>query len=372
MIPSELGCAEGFYVYKGNTRCLTDGTGGETILNEIIVDGETYEADEFEIVDCSYMPTAHEIFYLLSLSKENQEVQYCLYHHNYETKESAHLYTLDNVGRLHISGDYAFWDTEKKSVLINSDAQIVSEELTGFTLEEDILYKWEGATFSWWMDGKLQSVTLEGKIGLRYANGFAYFMQGDKITIVNLNSGEVANHYYDGEKIEIGGNGASNMRIGDAYYVVTKSDQNDWRIWRAENGEVTYLGDISDDNGEIIDVSLFQCNDEFVNFSVRKQNKEYNDFQYSHVAYYVNTGEIKLGRSTLQPAPPIEVIVGEYRFYIQTFRLGDILAPTGAGYYLRRVKDGKDEIMQYYFNDEEGYDVSDSYCYRYFDDIYVK
>lgn len=370
--PTELGKTEGFYVYKGNTRCLTDGTNKETILTEIIVNGETYKAYEFEVIVCSYMRKVHEIFYILSLKKEDREPRYSLYHYNYDTKESGCLYILEESGKLTVSDDYAFWQGSEKGILINSNVQILSDELNGFSLDENILYKWEDKTFFWWMDGRLQSIALEKQIRVRHSNGFAYFMQKDKIMIVNLTSGVVTNHNFDCEKIEIGGDGASNMRIGDAYYVVTKSEQNEWRIWRVRNDKVADLGDIIVEDGEIIDVSIFQCNDEFVNFSVRYQSEKYNSTLYTNIAYYVDTGEIKSCGSIIQYENPIEITVGEYRFYVESFRWGEIAWNSNYGYYLRRVKNGKDDIMQYYFDDEKNYDVSFSYYYYYFDDIYSR
>ena len=82
--------------------------------------------------------------------------------------------------------------------------------------------------------------------------------------------------------------------------------------------------------------------------------------------YNLETNKVKVGTQKATEAPISMFIVGEYQFYTSYVGYGPFLAGYRC-YYLHRVTDGKDEILQYYF-----WERSDEPNPILFEDIYVK
>ena len=59
--------------------------------------------------------------------------------------------------------------------------------------------------------------------------------------------------------------------------------------------------------------------------------------------------------------------IGEYEFYVDSETYGALFFPDYC-YYLHRIKDGKDEILQYYFEEDDQRDLNPIL----FDDIHTK
>ena len=113
------------------------------------------------------------------------------------------------------------------------------------------------------------------------------------------------------------------------------------------------------------------CNEEFFNFSTTYMPTEWYESKNKRKrggAYY----DVNKGLFVDRKVKEIEEIqenfhIGEYEFYTKRVYYGG-WGDNSSCYYLHRIKDGKDEILQYFFDEDEQGDLNPIE----FDDIHIK
>jgi DNA (cytosine-5)-methyltransferase 1 len=146
LIPEKLGEAEGLYVYYDNYRSLTDGTQRETLLDEIVLDGNIYPEAQFSIQSLKYVTTEKEIFYAVKIPG-NEKDTYHLWHYNYDSKESGLIYSFENTITLDVSDDY---------VVVYEYTQQSREAIR--TIVFDMNFNYEPITYGEIKEGELKPI----------------------------------------------------------------------------------------------------------------------------------------------------------------------------------------------------------------------
>ena len=394
-IPEELGVAEGLYVYYNNYRSLTDGTEKETLLcGEIAVDGVTYTDEEYRIFDLVYMTSKKEIFYSLETSKEEEERQYFLWHYNYDTKESGWMYTFDLPTYLNASDTYLFacavdkYNYDKQALLFDGDLNLVQDGLEGYILHNDILYYYKDNSykFSWWKSGTFFSVEAPygelARANKKIVGDYVYLFEEDCVYAINLNNGEYqVNDFPKGENfLDASLDYGQDITIGENTYFITYTTVTPTEyenlplytgcsLWTISGMQMQRIYSFKE-KYEVTFAST--CNDKYINLSMDYVPKYFNAGKHIErgVGYYDAEAEKVIEKETKTIEKTRKTfVVGEYEFYTSKVTYGALLMPDYC-YYLHRIHNGKDEIMQYVF--EEDYKDGVFINPTEFDDIYVR
>ena len=392
-IPKTLGKAEGLYLYYDNYRSLTDGTKTERLLNDITVNEVTYSTDEYEIANLAYMTSKKEIFYSLETQKAGEETKYFLWHYNYDTKENGWLYTFEDNMVVYTSEyyvlarDYDGYGGTKQSVLFDGDLNFISDEFSGgkFRLEDDYLYcENTVGMFAWWKDGKFFEIRTEYEEittnDILLTGDYAYLFYGNKLFLVDMNTGEYKTHLFsDGEtmydRTGYMGRRAYFDHRGDKRYCITSSEQRETNyeflplhtsctLWVLEKLEITRLYAFD----EKYQVEFSDCNDNYLNFEIERYNPLMQDKSDTLHGYYdLETNRFVKGKTQAVKREEAYFQIGEYEFYTNSVHYGPIMWNFRC-YYLHRIYNGKDEILQYHFDEMNGRELNPVL----FDDIYTK
>ena len=389
VIPETLGEREGLYLYYNNYRSFTDGTQTERLVNDITVDGVTYTTDEYYINDIQYMINTKEIIYSIT-TKKYDEYKYFLWHYNYDTKESGLIRSFTNYVMISVSDLYLFaqsrdprTDTYLEGILYDHDLNFVQNNLGEYQLNNDMLYSYDGL-FKWYKNGKFFQVAISGAKSwpnqLTFNGSYAYIFPEHCIYAINLDTGEYTKtNYNSGESIFVHSNDYGKaVTSGENLYSIsyTKLTEGKWEKFPLHTG--CYLWRMNKLNAERIytfpshlEVNFTQyCNDKYINFKTVYAVKYPFDTNISEKrgsAYFdVENNKYIMNKRMEIPKEEKNFCVGEYEFYVDYDTYGSFLFPDKC-YYLHRVKDGKDEILQYYLEQDR-----DDLNPLMFDDIYVK
>ena len=390
VIPETLGEREGLYLYYNNYRSFTDGTQTERLVNDITVDGVTYTTDEYYVEQAKYVTNKKEIIYSITAEKYD-EYKFFLWHYNYDTKESGLIRTFANHIIISISEQYIFarsrdprTDTYLEGILYDHDLNFVQDKLGEYQLNNDMLYSYDGL-FKWYKNGNFFQVAISGAKSwpnqLTFNGSYAYIFPEHCIYAINLDTGEYTKtNYHSGESIFVHSNDYGKaVTSGENLYSIsyTKLTEGKWEKFPLHTG--CYLWRMNKLNAERI--YTFPSHLE-VEFSTDFDDNHLNlDTTYAvkypfdnnvtekrGIAYF----EVRQNRIILEKHKEIpkeieeNFRIGEYEFYVDYDTYGALLFPDKC-YYLHRVKDGKDEILQYFF-EEDPYDLNPLK----FDDIYTK
>lgn len=392
-IPKRLGKAEGLYLYYDNYRSLTDGTQVERLLSDITVNEVTYSTDEYEIANLAYMTSKKEIFYSLETQKEGEETKYFLWHYNYDTKENGWLYTFEDNPMVYTSEYYVLaraydgYGGTKQSVLFDGDLNFISDEFSGgkFRLVDDYLYcENTFGMFAWWKDGKFFEIRTEyeeiSSNDILLTGDYAYLFYGSKLFLVDMNTGEYKIHTFAYGETMYDRSGYMGRRAyfdhrGDKRYCITSSEQRETNyeflplhtsctLWVLEKLEITRLYTFD----EKYQVEFSDCNDNYLNFEIERYNPLMQDKSDEFHGYYdLTDNRFVKGKTQKIEGKEGRFKIGEYEFYTNSQTYGALLAPEYC-YYLHRVHNGKDEILQYYFEVYDSHEVNPIL----FDDIHTK
>lgn len=390
VIPETLGEREGLYLYYNNYRSFTDGTQTERLVNDITVDGVTYTADEYYVAQAKYVTNKKEIIYSI-IAEKYDEYKFFLWHYNYDTKESGLIRTFTNQISISISEQYIFarsrdpyTDTYLEGVLYDHDLNFVQDKLGEYQLKNDMLYSYDGL-FKWYKNGKFFQVAISGAKSwpnqLTFNGSYAYIFPENCIYAINLDTGEYTKtNYNNGESIFVHSNGYGKaVTSGENLYSIsyTKLTEGKWEKFPLHTG--CYLWRMNKLKAERIytfpshlEVDFSRdFDDKHLNLKTNFAFKlvfEKNVTEQSGIAYFdVRQNRIILNKHKEIPKEKEENFrIGEYEFYVDYDTYGALFFPDKC-YYLHRVKDGKDEILQYFF-EEDPYDLNPLI----FDDIYTK
>ena len=385
VIPETLGEAEGLWLYCGNTRSFSDGTGAETLLTSITVEDVEYGDGEFEIVACEYVRNTCEIFYVLAIGK-----QYRAYHYNYLTKTSSDLCALTSAERIYdykisVSSSlvYIYNTRTKYGTIFSSTAQLLYENFYDGTLDGDIVWRVRN-DFTYFKDGVIHEVPLGDSYRAdeyrRYEN-LVYFF-GDTACGVDLDREEC--FVFSAIK-EI----ASRVHFANIY-------EKDGAYYAVIVNYITY-----DDHDTEHVSRLFKISDKKAQLLHEFGNAPYGitmridgnliyltqkGARANQAKYFVcdiDTGTIKKvssrqgGKGKLpeeisneeaakQSAEKLksELIIGEYTFYVTSLGYDDQPGMFGRHYtktcyYLMRDSEGRSEVMQYSLNLNGGHFYDD-------------
>ena len=387
-IPKTLGKAEGLYLYYDNYRSLTDGTQTERLLCDITVNGETYTEEEYEISQLAYMTSEKEIFYCLETQKEGEESQYFLWHYNYDTKENGCMRTLERRAGLYTSDMYLLLKEYNGSgyvadaYLYDGELNCVAEDLADYNLSMDMVYRYTDYKYFWWKNGQSFSVEVSGgKIdwdnSLR-CDKYEYLFIEDKVYMIDLDTGEYQIRVLpNGEKFSdaFDGYGKSVVKNGLAYFITYTTvipTAYDWdsletgcALWALNGMEMQRVHEFEEKYE--VTFSDTSYDERYINVQLRSISKlktlkgdetlflgvvvlgSGNNVNRKDAYYDISKKKVYSGEKATT-MPQTTFTVGEYEFYTSSKRYGPMMGG-GYCYYLHRITDGKDEIIQYFFDE---------------------
>lgn len=387
-IPETLGKTEGFYLYYDNYRSLTDGTQQEKLLaGEIVVDGITYTEDEYFVYDLSYMTSKKEIFYSLETSREGEEPKYFLWHYNYDTKESGWVYTFDGEMYLQASDTYVLAQSspnnnDKEGFLFDGNLNFVTDGLYKYFLGSDRLFKLNYSEFLWWKNGNFFSVKTSERLdhlNTAFLNECAYLFMQNSVYTVNLDTGNftISNLPADEKFLDTATDYGMTVKGADeSVYFITYTTLTETEYESSPIKTECSLWTIKDT--ELKKVYKFpkkyevrfggDYNEKYINLSLKYVLKLFNLIGTNHRSGYYVMQKKKMisGFSKTITHPTETLIVGEYEFYIDYVTYGGYFAKYC--YYLHRIHNGKDEILQYHFNNPDDREPKSIF----FDDIHIR
>ena len=386
VIPEELGTAEGLWLYCGNKRSLSDGTGEETLLTSVTIEDMTYSEEEFDVITYKYVRDTHEIFFVLSI-----DGQYRAYHYNYLTKESSDLGALPRAEKTY---DYTIAASSSLVYILNTrthygvifspEAQLLYEDFYDGTLDGDIVYRISSYEFIYFLNGEFHVIPLDTSFrSSEYfrCGKYVYFI-GKEACGVNLETEEdfplIANNENDG-----------NLHIADFYikdgvlyamtinYVFRRDDETE---------HLTSLFKISGETAQLIydfgnapHGMRMGIEGDIIYFTKYGSRS----WQAKCFVYDVNTGKMKSvnSKNSGKGKTPedirkqeaanqreanlrAELTVGEYTFYVTSIPYDDQPGMFGTHYtktcyYLMRDHGGKSEVMQYNLDQNYGHFYDD-------------
>ena len=386
VIPESLGTAEGLWLYRGNTRSLSDGTGEETLLTSVTVEETEYGEEDFEIITYKYLRDTYEIFYIISV-----DGQYRVYHYNYLTKASSDLCALTPAERaynyqIEVSSSLVFiYNTGTDyGVILSRTAQLLCENFFRGTLDGNIVYYISGSNFTYFKDGALHEVPLAASYpsSSYHRNGNYVYLFGASACGINL---ETEKCFPISAINDIGSevHYADLYCKGGDYYVMT----------------INYIRRDDDDTEH--STRLFHVSGETSKLIYEFGNAPYGmrmgidgdliyltqygprDWQAKYFVYNTNTEEIKRvskkkGGKGKTPEElrkqeeakkrednsKSELSVGEYTFYVTSLGYDDEPGMFGrvytkTCYYLMREYGGVSVVMQYSLNENRGHFYDD-------------
>lgn len=373
LIPETLGVTEGFFVYYDNYRSLTDGTATERLVNDITIGDVTYTIDEYSIEQIEYMSSEKEIFYSIVTQKDNEEDRRFLWHYNYDTKESGLLCEFNALYYMGVFRNYLFLrfldvSNNQKGVLYDGDLNIIQDGLYDYTLREGLLCKNISRNFSWWYEGEFFTVQTKKQEAVLIEEKYAYILSAHSVCVIDLVTGNYVETEFENDEffldslafycnIEI-------VDVGDKTFFITYTTTTNVGRGNTQLKTGCRLWELSDLKAECIYkfpkkyelCFSMTSNEKYLNFETYYMRKKWFEEGSKRIfgeAYYdVERGVfVRHRRKTI--SKPVKILrVGDYEFYYDYRDYGSIFLPEDACYYLHRIKDGKDEIMQYYFTDE--------------------
>ena len=385
-IPEKLGQAEGLYLYYDNYRSLTDGTQVETLVSEITVDGVTYTDEEFEIEDIEYVTTQKEIVYSIAYPQE-EEKAYCIWHYNYDSKESGLVMKANTFSNIESNENYVCitfgYAYHPQVVLLDMDLNVVEDSFLGmYTFKYDYIYKqpyYNVGKFEWWKDGSFYEIQTPKKqiySSCTYTtDNYAYLFFDNVLYLIDLNTGEYKTHTFpQGEVLK---EWYGIREIGDKVYCITTSQitQTDLEYFPLETGcklycmQGTTISHVYTFNEEY-QMEFSSNNERYLNFDI-EQFKTYllreDKTERFHGYYDLLENKFVKGKTKKIEKPNQNFKIGEYEFYTDNVLYGPLLGSYRC-YYLHRITNGKDEILQYHFDESNGESINPVL----FEDIYTK
>ena len=389
LIPKTLGVVEGFYIYYDNYRSLTDGSATERLVGDITIEGVTYTVDEYSIEQIEYMPSKKEIFYSIVAQKDNEGNRCFLWHYNYDTKESGLMYEFKTFLYMGVFRNYLFLrfldvSYSQKGVLFDEKLNLIQDGLEDYRLRENLLCRMIDDNFSWWYEGEFFSVQIKKQEAMLIKEKYAYILSTNSVYAIDLTNGnyvetEFGNEeyfldslsfYYDNVIVDAG------EQTFFITYTTSVNSENinkqlkaGCRLWElcGLKAECIYK---FPEKYEIH--FLMNSNEKYLNFETYYMQKKWFDKELNRIwgeAYYDLERGAFVDNQRKEISEPVKILrVEDYEFYYDYKSYGSWFLPESFCYYLHRIKDGRDEIMQYYFTDENEEIINPIL----FDDIHVR
>ena len=378
MIPETLGEPEGLWLYRGTERSRTDGSETEPLFDEIVLDGETYTAEEYTVCDYLYCTDEKTAFFVLEIrNSETYDYLYYSYFYNYAEKAGRQLgkgtrssiYVEENGFYVYFS-DRGYQSSKK---LYTRSGEWIEDFPSGYDIVDDVLwsYVWheEGEELVWWKAGEYHSAMLpkrEGGYSVFYDGEYLYDCSENSIYAVHSETAHMNSISYDGTIYEY------TMSEGKVWFLTYTSCNLD-----EENHENVHSGcklyRISGMEAELIYTFKESWSMKFrwggnimegyIELNRRRKYKSsmlwYEDWKpkietyetYESIAYYLNleNGKLKKGTAPRKEFLPEKLVCGEYTFWVENKHYGFVMWLGGECSYLYRSDGEKTEIMQYEF-----------------------
>lgn len=368
LIPETLGVAEGLYLYYDNYRSLTDGTEKERLLNDIKVDDVTYTIDEYSIEQIEYMPSQKEIFYILKINNDGEEEKTCLWHYNYDTKENGLMCEFKSSFFMGVFKNYIFLrfidcSYQNKGVLYDGNLNLLQDELETYSLRENLLYKYEKGRFYWWNNGFF-SVQTNGNETILIEGKYVYLLSRDSVYAINLDTGNYletnfGNEVYFLDSLSFYYN-TETVDVGEKTFFITYTTTTISESLNEPLKTGCCLWELSDLKAECIYkfpekyeiLFSMNCNERYLNLRtcyipMKLFNKD--EKRKWGEAYYDLEKDTFVDNRIAEINENVKIFrVGEFEFYTD-YSVDNWLFPEYYCCYLHRVKDNKDEILQYRF-----------------------
>lgn len=384
-IPKTLGEAEGLYLYYSNYRSLTDGTQAQTLLSEITIDGVTYASEGFNIEYLAYVTPAKEIVYSLCYEAEEGK-GYCIWHYNYDTKESGLVMHANTYAYITVSDSYIYLrfgsGYSPKCVLLDHDLNIVEDSFRGiYTLEDDCFYKqpyYNYGKFTWWKDGTFYEIQTQKKeissSNTYITSDYAYLFYDNIVYLIDLNTGEYRNHTFPVGEILKDWHGF--FQSEEKIYCITTSQitetnleyfplETSCKLYCIQGMDIALIYEFN----QKYQVEFDGSDERYLNFSLEEYKTTLFDSKTKKSSGYYDLEKNNFVKGKTKKITTVteNFKIGEYEFYTNSVRYGALLGNSRC-YYLHRITNGKDEILQYFF-DDSGYSPINPVL---FDDIHTK
>lgn len=373
LTPESMGEAEGLYLYVGNYRSLTDGSQREEILKEVVVEGQTYSSDEFEINNIEYVQEKKNIFYLIEIPKDDNYI-YVFLKYDYDEKESLIIDVFYYGMDLYRSNYYIYLRGERKGQkcgqLYDLDGNLIATELLDYYLHDDILIKPFGGILYWWKDGK-NFKFLKASSNYFYHKDYLYIFGVGVIYICNASTGETVEHALTSTEKYL--SSAETYKEGwttesEDFFVITYSKISELRgrksftgckLYKLNGASLTFLHLFDPDYEVRFKQAATEERASIVLEEIVPYGKDSVDFRQKYAYLNKKTGKVHsdfLLSSVIETEKTIfrDLTVGEYRFYVTRVSSNHIMFAYYC-YYLHREHNGKDEIINYWMPEEDEY-----------------
>lgn len=379
-IPSEMGSPEGLWLYKGNLRMRTDGSGSEDLITSVVSpSGNEYGKNDWKIKSCNYITEAQKILFVITAPDE-----IFLYGYNYKNKQGNALYDLPSTKiNMSYANNRIYVKCDTLGLLYDFDFNLLSDEIDG-GYAEGIVYKHSHGKdcnyFKWWSNGihniilPMNAYSPEVKI---YGDYIYLCYADDSMIAVNMHTEEFT-------KFDVFGTSfdpkqySSARRIFESFYfngtdlyvfsviykhLLKDPDETDWfyELHKITNNRAELIYDF----GSARWGALMQVYENNLYFQVKRGGRESNIYYYCHNTKTGKTSEISKSDYHTTPTTTAATkvnnakIVGEYEFNTTSVGWGYsgfMSAPAGYCYYLIRKHGNKEEVMQYSFDHAYFYD----------------
>lgn len=379
-IPATLGKPEGLYLYYDNYRSLTDGTEEQTLLTQITIDGVIYTQDEFEIDRLEYVTATKEIVYSLSYTKDEEQA-YCIYHYNYDTKESGLIIQTSLPATILHSDTHVYlrfgYNRLYSGILLDSNLNVLDDSFNGFFyFKDDYLYSFDFSKFVWWKNGIFHEIqTVNQNIDSRnvYVTGdYAYLFYDNTLFMVDMNTAEYKIHYFADKEVLKDWKGFFECEQKLYFISTSQISQTNLEHFPLETGCKLYcfegltLSHLYTFNTNY-QVEFSKCSAFYLNFSIEQFIPITNDTRKFSAYYNIEKDLFVLGKTVTIEETKQNFKINGYEFYSSSTSYGPIFGSYRC-YYLHRITDGKDEILLYHFDESRGEGINPVL----FDDIYTK
>ena len=376
--PTELGAPEGLYLYNGNYRSLTDGSGAERLIDKVQLGGTEYAAGEYSVEKHAYIRTAHKCYFVLSTEQSRW-----VYLFDYKEKSGKAVYSLPSDEGVYIaksSNRYFYLETDSAHLLFDADGNMLCDRIDGL-FDDDLLYAVDEyeRSYEWFYNGKYHCVATEDawffdmRDYYRFG-GYAYFLKKRSTVVIDLDTGELkmpeilngeenfpyGNQYFlHGDKNEYLYYADGTLYLLAVYYNdIPNDDAGEWHtyLYGIKDGEATMLHYFGNPRWGC---SIIGVLDGKIYFKAG-YNGRYNSYYKYDIASGRTNKVRKVPDFKKSSTPSNYIKVGEYEFFTESvqytvpdgflgFRFEDC-------FYLWRRKGKNKEIIQYSFDNGKFYD----------------
>ncbi|MDE6585057.1 MAG: hypothetical protein K2K80_00045 [Clostridia bacterium] len=393
LIPSSLGKAEDFWLYKGNLRSRTDGTEEELLFTEFTYEENRYSVEQLYLWDYYYATPTHKIFFLYMT---DDRTEFFLYMYDYAEKSGQCLQSFTEWPRIFF-GSILYIVLDETKLAYDLNGNLIGGEEFEFGDGDDPIYLLyeanykndfyysiyrkarnanENAYIEWWYNGEIHTAAIPVYhfTNKEATEQYIYLIASQIVYAVNRETGEVSRHdlsvvtYSSNKYIDAYRNIESiYFEDGAAYffscvYYYKNEDDTDWKycLHKIKGNEFTQVAEFNSKQRE----AEMRKDGDFFYFQI-----ETGLFSgtYTYYRYNLKSGQLKKVARKYFRGEKVGDIgsaiqkkkVGEYAFYItsKSYGFGEMgWFEGGRCYYLNREHNEVTEVMQYRFDSKYFFD----------------